>query len=167
VDEFEALVPSFEAAFLQYMAAWTFHGRRRQSRRYTTSKHCPLPTAADRLLFILVSLKQNPTQTLQGRVFGMRQSQANHWMHVLLRVLRDTLRALGEAPCRGLEALRQRLGGEWASLPLAFAGSEAAHAVPPTAAPLFVMTAPSDPFRAPQLQLNRKRARAARKSGTG
>src|SRR5712691_2740192 len=32
VDEFDALVGPFEAAFLQYMTAWTFHGRRRQSR---------------------------------------------------------------------------------------------------------------------------------------
>src|SRR2546428_4658168 len=38
VDEFEALVAPFEAAFLQYMAEWTFHGRCRQSRRYTTYK---------------------------------------------------------------------------------------------------------------------------------
>ena len=31
VDEFAALVPPFEAAFLGYMAEWTLHGRRRQS----------------------------------------------------------------------------------------------------------------------------------------
>ena len=36
VDEFAALLPSFEVAFLGYMAAWTLHGRRRQARRYTT-----------------------------------------------------------------------------------------------------------------------------------
>jgi len=166
VDEFEALVPPFEAAFLQYMAAWTFHGRPRQSRSYTTYKNCPLPTAADRLLFMLVYLKQHTLQTLHGRLFGMRQSKANHWIHVLLPVLRNTLRALGDAPCRSVEALRQRLGVEVPPLPLASAVSEAAQAAPPTAAPLFVMTAPSDPFRAPQTRLNRKRALAARKSST-
>ena len=166
VDEFEALVPPFEAAFLQYMAAWTFHGRPRQSRSYTTYKNCPLPTAADRLLFMLVYLKQHTLQTLHGRLFGMRQSKANHWIHVLLPVLRNTRRALGDAPCRSVEALRQRLGVEVPPLPLASAVSEAAQAAPPTAAPLFVMTAPSDPFRAPQTRLNRKRALAARKSST-
>ncbi len=36
VDEFAALVSPFETAFVDYMAAWTLHGRRRQSRRYTT-----------------------------------------------------------------------------------------------------------------------------------
>jgi hypothetical protein len=38
VDEFRALVPAFETAFLGYMAEWTLHGRRRQSRCYTTYK---------------------------------------------------------------------------------------------------------------------------------
>jgi len=166
VDEFEALVPPFEAAFLQYMAAWTFHGRRRQSRRYTTYKNCPLPTAEDRLLFILVYLKQHTLQTLHGRLFGMRQSKANHWIHVLLPVLRTTLRALGDAPCRSVEALRQRLGGALPPLPLTPCESETAQAAPPTAAPLFVMTAPSDPFRVPPTRRNSKRALAARKSGT-
>ena len=166
VDEFEALVPPFEAAFLQYMAEWTLLGRRRQSRSYTTYKNCPLLTAEDRLLFILVSLKQHTLQTLHGRLFGMRQSKTNHWIHVLLPVLRNTLRTLGDAPCRSVKALRQRLGGELPPLPLASAESEAAQAAPPTAAPLFVMMAPSDPFRAPQTRLNSKRAIAARQSGT-
>lgn len=166
MDEFAALVPPFEAAFLQYMAAWTFHGRRRQTRSYTTYKNCPLLTAEDRLLFILVYLKQHTIQTLHGRLFGMRQSKANHWIHVLLPVLRTTLRALGDAPCRSVETLRQRLGGELPPLPLASSVSEAAQAATPTAAPLFVMTVPSGPFRAPQTRRNSKRATVARPSVT-
>ena len=82
VDEFAALVPPFEAAFLAYMAEWTLHGRRRQARRSTTSITCPLPTPEDRLLFILVYLKQHPTHLLHGCLFGMRQSKATQWMHV-------------------------------------------------------------------------------------
>src|SRR5882672_11841181 len=82
VDEFAALVPPFEAAFLDYMAAWTLHGRRRQSRRYTTYTNCPLPTPEDRLLFILVYLKTYPLQVVQGRLFGLGQSKAHQWIHV-------------------------------------------------------------------------------------
>lgn len=164
VDEFTALVPPFEAAFLDYMAAWTLHGRRRQARQYTTSKHCPLPTPEDRLLFLLVYLKQNTIQMLHGRLFGMRQSKATQWIHVLLPVLRQTLRTLGEAPCRRVEALCERLGVEVPPLPWASSPGEAVR--PPTAAPLFVMTVPSDPSRAPKTRRNRKHARAARKSGT-
>jgi hypothetical protein len=33
VEEFRALVPPFEEAFLGHMATWTRHGRRRQARR--------------------------------------------------------------------------------------------------------------------------------------
>jgi hypothetical protein len=160
VDEFAALVPSFEAAFLGYMADWTLHGRRRQARRYTTYQNCPLPTSEDRLLFVLVYLKQNPTQLLHGRLFSMRQSKATQWIHVLLPVLRNTLRTLGDAPCRGVEALREQLGVAEPPLP-----AEEAPAAPPAAAPLFVTTAPSDPSRAPTTRLNRKRVIAARKSG--
>src|SRR5712691_3280289 len=67
VDEFGALVPPFETAFVGSMAEWTLQGRRRQARRYTTYKNCPLPTPEDRLLFILVYLKQNTIQLLHGR----------------------------------------------------------------------------------------------------
>ncbi len=69
MDEFNALVGPFEAAFLQYMTKWTFHGRRRQSRRYATYKNCPLPIPADRLLFILVYLKQNTIEFIP--LYGM------------------------------------------------------------------------------------------------
>jgi Helix-turn-helix of DDE superfamily endonuclease len=165
VDEFEALVTPFEAAFLPYMAAWTLQGRGRQSRRYTTYKNCPLPTPADRLLFILVYLKQNPIQTLQGPLFGMRQSKANHWIHVVLPVLRHALRALGDAPCRSVETWRPRLGVEVPLLALTASESEAPAAAAPNTVPLFVLTAPSVPARAPKLPLHRKRAIAARKSG--
>ena len=70
VDEFAALVPPFEGAFLDYMADWTLHGRHRQARRYTTDKNCPLPTPEDRLWCILVYLKQNPHNCCMGACSG-------------------------------------------------------------------------------------------------
>jgi hypothetical protein len=166
VDEFAALVPHFEAAFLGYMADWTRHGRR-QARRYTTSKNCPLPIPEDRLLFILVYRKQNSTQLLHGRLFSMRQSKATPWIHVLLTVWRNTLRTLEAAPWRLVAALRTRLGVEGPSLPLETFPTEEVRAAAPPVAPLFVMTAPSAPSRASRTRLNSKRVIAASKSGTG
>ena len=166
VEECRALVPPFETAFLGDMAEWTVHGRRRPSRRYTTYQNCPLPTPEDRLLFILVYLKQNPTQLLHGCLFGMRQSKATQWIHVLLPVLRNTLRTLGDAPCRRVEAWRERLGVEVPHLPLEPSPAEEVRATTPPVAPLFVMMAPSDPSRAPTTRLNRKGVIAARTSGT-
>ena len=87
----------------------------------------------DRLLFILVYLKTYPLQVVQGRLFGMGQSKAHQWIHVLLVVLRATLRPLGEAPTRSVQALAQRLG--------VAAADAAALVVPPTVPPSDAPTA--------------------------
>jgi len=89
--EFMALLPHFEQAFVGYMQDRTIDGQPRTSRRYTTYDTCPLPTTADKLLFILTYLKQNPIQEVQGQLFGMSQSNANKWIHVLHPVLNQAL----------------------------------------------------------------------------
>jgi hypothetical protein len=166
VEELRALVPAFETAGLGDMAAWTLHGRRRQARRSTTYQNCPLPTPEDRLLFVLVYLKQNPTPLRHGRLFGMRLSKATQWIHVVLPVLRHTLRTLGDAPCRRGEAWRECLGVELPHLPLEPLPAAAVRPTTPPGAPLFGMMAPSDPSRAPTTRLHRKGVIAARTSGT-
>src|SRR6266481_2459728 len=110
LDEFQQLVPPFEAAFQARMAAWRMDGKPRTARRFTVYKNCPLPTPEDRLLFILVYLKTYALQVVQGRLFGMVQGKANLWIHVLLPALLAALRALGDAPARSLTALAQRVG---------------------------------------------------------
>src|SRR6266567_183938 len=111
LDEFQQLVPPFEAAFHTRMAVWRMDGKPRTARRFTVYKNCPLPTPEDRLLFLLTYLKTSALQVVHGRLFGMVQGKANQWMHVLLPVLLAALRALGDAPARSLTALAQRLGG--------------------------------------------------------
>ncbi len=110
LDEFQQLIPPFEAAFQAPLAAWRLDGQPRTARRFTVYKHCPLPTPEDRLFFILTYLKTSGLQVIQGRPFGMGQSKAHQWMHILLPALLATLRALGDAPARSLTALAQRLG---------------------------------------------------------
>src|ERR687887_2755053 len=84
VEEFRELVPPFEAAFQAHMAEWRLDGKPRTARPYTTYTNCPLPTPADRLLFILVYLKTNPLQVAHGLMFGLPQGKTNQWIHVLL-----------------------------------------------------------------------------------
>src|SRR2546422_5858499 len=110
LDEFQQLVPPFEAAFQAHMAAGRLDGKPRTARQFAVYKNCPLPTPEDRLFFILVSLKTYALQVVHGRLFGMGQSKANQWIHVLLPVLLAALRTLGDAPARSLSALAQRLG---------------------------------------------------------
>ena len=124
-------------------------------------------------MFLLVYLKTNPLQVAHGIMFGLPQGKTNQWIHVLLPVVRATLRALGDAPARSLLELAQRLGVtlEQASAVVTPAqtaanSSDRAAAAPDEApsAPLFAMTAPNDASHAPKMQMNRKAAIAARKS---
>src|SRR5262252_5076057 len=110
LDEFQQLVPPFEAAFHAHMAAWRLDGQPRTARQFRVYKNCPLPTPEDRLLFILAYVKTYSLQGVQGRLFGMGQSTAHQWIHVLLPVLLAALRTRGDAPARSLAALAQRLG---------------------------------------------------------
>src|SRR5205809_3625197 len=171
-EEFQQLVPPFEAAFRAHLAAWRLDGKPRTARRFTVYKNCPLPTPEDRLLFILVYLKTYALQVVQGRLFGMVQGKANQWIHVLLPTLLAALRALGDAPARSLTALAQRLGVSEAAAATVVAPLEEA-LVPvvtgPAAAsvsPLLPMTGPNDASSAPKTLLHRPRVRAARKKTT-
>src|SRR5499433_3445670 len=95
LDEFQQLVPPFEAAFHARLAAWRMDGQPRTTRRFTVYKNCPLPTPEDRLLFILVYIKTYTLQVVHGRLFGMVQDKANQWIHILMPALLTALRTLG------------------------------------------------------------------------
>ena len=129
-----------------------------------THKNCPLPTPEDRLFFLLTYLKTYALQVVQGRLFGMGQSKANQWIHVLLPALLAALCALGAAPARSLTALAQRLGvseadaatvvtslGEEEPTP----GVAVPAAAPPS--PLVPMTGRNGASSAPKTLLNRRR----------
>ncbi len=168
LDEFQLLVPPFEAAFHAHMAAWRLDGKPRTARRFTVYQNCPLPTPEDRLFFILTSLKTSALQVVHGRLFGMVQGKANQWIHVLLPALLAALRALGDAPARSLTALAQRLGVTEADaatviVPLEEAPAPLA-AVP--ASPLVPMTGRNGVSSAPKTLLHRRTVIAARKRTT-
>jgi Helix-turn-helix of DDE superfamily endonuclease len=170
LDEFQQLVPPFEAAFKAHMAAWRLDGKPRTARQFSVYKNCPLPTPEDRLFFILTSLKTYTLQVLQGRLFGMGQSKVNQWIHILLPVLLAALRTLGDAPARSLTALAQRLGVSEADAatvvtPLAEEEPTLGVAVPTAApaSPLLPMTGRNGASSAPKTLLNRPSVRAARK----
>ena len=110
LDEFQLLVPPFEAAFQTHMREWRLDGKLRTARQFSVYKNCPLRTPEERLFFIRTYLKTSALQVVQGRLFGMRQSKANQWIHVLLPAFLAALRTLGDAPARSLMALAQRLG---------------------------------------------------------
>lgn len=89
--EFEALLPSFEAAWAQF-AEDIFENKPRKRARGAGRK-AELSVIENKLLFILVYFRQYPTQEVQGYLFGIRQAQANEWIHRLSGLLNQ---ALGE-----------------------------------------------------------------------
>lgn len=154
-DEFALLVPSFEASFQAHMQVWCLDGSPRTARSYTTYKNCPLPTADERLLFILVFLKTNPLQEAHGTLFALPQGKVNMWVQTLLPVLQQTFRTLGDAPSRNLADLATRVAAPANAASIEVAG---------TTAPLFATMAPSDPSHAPRTRMNRRGVTAARRS---
>jgi hypothetical protein len=167
LEEFQQLVPPFEAAFQAHMAAWRLDGKPRTARRFSVYQNCPLPTPEDRLFFLLTYLKTYSLQVVQGRLFGMGQSKANQWIHVLLPALLAALRTLGDAPARSLTALAQRLGVSKTDA-ASVVGSLEEEPAPVTTpdAPLLPMTGRNGGSSAPKTLLNRKRVIAARKKIT-
>src|SRR6266478_4711702 len=172
LDEFQQLVPPFKTAFQARMAAWRLDGKPRTARQFSVYKNCPLPTPEDRLFFLLTYLKTYSLQVVQGRLFGMGQSKANQWIHVLLPALLAALRTLGDAPARSLSALAQRLGvseADAASVVGSLEEEPAPVVVAPVAtpdSPLLPMTGRNGASSAPKTLLNRPTVIAARNRTT-
>src|SRR6266566_3335731 len=172
LDEFQQLIPPFEAAIQAHMATWRLDGKPRTARRLSVYQNCPLPTPEDRLLFLLAYVKTYSLQVVQGRLFGMGQSKANQWIHVLLPVLLTALRTLDDAPARSLRALAQRLGvteAKAAAVVTPLAEEPAPVVASPTAeqaSPLLPMTGRNGASSAPKTLLNRKQVIVARKGIT-
>jgi hypothetical protein len=112
VKEFEALLPYYRIEFENYVAVYRLDGKQRTKRRYSEYKNSPLPTIEDKLLFILIYLKQGGLQETQATLFGMHQPNANTWIHVLHTLLNQALAAAGELPARKAEELEQKLEEE-------------------------------------------------------
>ena len=170
VEEFQVLIPPFEAAFQAHMAMWCLDGTPRTARRFSVYQTCPLATPEDRLFFLLTYLKTYTLQVVQGRLFGMGQSKANQWIHVLLPALLAALRDLGDAPTRSLTALARRLGVPEAVAVVAASPEEPRPMSPPLAAPvaaplspLLPMTGRNGASSAPKTLLNRPNVTVARK----
>jgi hypothetical protein len=150
--EFTALLPPFEYALAAYLQDRTIEGQPRTSRRYSPYGNCPLPTIADKLLFILTYLKQNPIQEVQGQLFGMSQSNANKWIHLLHTVLNQALAHQELLPARNADDLAVMLAAKrMEGVPIP---------------PLFGMMALSDRSIAQSIQRTNRTTTAARRSVT-
>lgn len=96
-EAFEEFLFHFEQDWHDYITNYTLEGKPRiRLSKSIVCKH--LPAAADKLLFILSYLKNNPLQEYHAASYGMTQPQANHLIHLLTDILLRTLKRLNELP---------------------------------------------------------------------
>ena len=112
VIEFASLLEQFRAEFEAYVTEYCLDGTKRQKRKYVEYKNSPLPTIADKLLFILVYLKQGSLQEEHATLFKMHQPDANRWIHLLHQLLNQALAKLGELPARTMADLAKHFAQE-------------------------------------------------------
>jgi len=108
-QEFETLLVSFDVAWQAYIER--DYVNKPRARSYGGGRRAELASSADKLLFILVYFRLYPTQTVQGFLFGICQSQACEWVHKLHPLLNEVLgyeQQLPERQPARLEAVLQQ-----------------------------------------------------------
>ena len=108
LKEFDYLVPSFVAAWDDYISKQTFEGKKRKRAR-TMRKNSTFQCTEDMLIFILYDYRHNPTQDFMGLHFGLRQSKVAAWIKMLEPLLLKGLKELNLVPSRESKALNDRL----------------------------------------------------------
>lgn len=105
VEAFQALLPHVQAEFEKYVEEFRLDGKPRTRRKYSDYRNSPLPTIEDKLLFILIYLKQGTIQQSHATLFGMYQPDVNKWVQLLEPLLRQALAALRKRAVREAEAV--------------------------------------------------------------
>src|SRR5438105_1915411 len=86
--EFPQLLPHFQYAWEQYVQQYYVDRDHRQRQYGAGRSEATLGTIEDKLLFIVYSVKVSPLQEMLAFEFGMVQSTANEWIHILSEVLK-------------------------------------------------------------------------------
>jgi hypothetical protein len=144
--EFEDLLTPFEKALTEHLNQYTVEGEERVGRDFVDYKNGLLPTTSDKLLFVLVFIKQNLIQEVMGAMFDMSQPKVNDWLQTLVIVLQKTLRSLGDSPSRSIEEMKFDIERE--------------------DSPLFVWTLRNVPFLDQAMRLSSVPTTVARKNAT-
>ena len=99
-EEFEKLLPYFHVAWDEYVRSEYIDRDGRQRQYGGGQQRTTLVVMEDKLLFILYYLKVYPLQEILAFEFGMTQSSAHAWIHLLSGVLQQALAQAGYVPER-------------------------------------------------------------------
>lgn len=109
LPEFRSLVPYFEKAFLHRMSMFTVEGKERKNRPFTEYENASLPTIDDKLLFVLIFVKQNLTQDVMAFMFEMSPAKVHEWLETLLPSLKQALKLSNDLPYKNKTELEASL----------------------------------------------------------
>jgi hypothetical protein len=110
--EFQQLLSHFQYAWDQYVQQHYVDRGDRQRQYGAGRSEATLVTLEDKLLFILYYVKVYPLQEILAFEFGMVQSTANEWIHILSEILQKALDRGGYVPERDPKQLAPVLGAE-------------------------------------------------------
>jgi len=110
--EFLQLLSHFQYAWEQYVQQHDVDRDDRQRHYGAGRSEATLVTLEDKLLFILYYVKVYPLQEILAFEFGMVQSTANEWIHILSEVLKQALDHGGYVPARDPKQLGTVLASE-------------------------------------------------------
>ena len=110
--EFQQLLVHFPYAWDQYVQQHYVNRDDRQRQYGAGRSEATLVPVEDKLLFILYYVKVYPLQEILAFEFGMVQSTANEWIHILSGVLQKALEHGGDIPERDPKQLATVLASE-------------------------------------------------------
>lgn len=99
------LLSVFDPLCRNYFECHDLQGNARCIPKFKDDERCSLPGSKQKLLFILVYMKENPRQHFQGQLFGMQQPGVSKWVRLLLPLLEKALKQLEVLPKRFGDAL--------------------------------------------------------------
>lgn len=111
-EEFEYVLPAFEKVYQQVFPDTKTKTGQTRERKSGGGRKSTLASIEQKLLFALVYQKSYPVQSIMGELFGMGQSQANEWIHILLPILKQALNVLGYEPERDPKKFKKSEKGQ-------------------------------------------------------
>lgn len=103
--EFSLLLLHFDALWQEYHRCFDLVGKSRRIEKFSEHSSMSLKGSTDKLFFLLMYLKQNPTQDYQAFAFSMSQGKVSQWLKVLLPLVERALERIKLLPARTAERL--------------------------------------------------------------
>lgn len=100
-DEYTSLLEIFNELVTEKMSICTLKGEYRIFKQYDDHGSSSLSGSKKKLDFMLMYLKENPSQAYHGQLFNISQPKVSQWIGYLLPVLEASLLKMGVMPQTG------------------------------------------------------------------